>query len=398
MLLIFVLIIFVLLHIQFFVRNLLFGFDETNYFQFSIRYLYDQHIAQLSLLFAVSCACVFAVLYLISHRLVSRFQHRLSGLAFGNGYDLPRWPLVVSGGMQVVAVLFLVVKSGFVYQIMAESVLDSGFVFELRMVFLLLLSHLMLNVKLKDLVGSPQYKSVRITVLMYVLALLLLQARSRVFEVVVVIVFSQLMWSGDKIRLKYFAFIGFALLVPNIMVLGRLGWPEDFSVLLDGLFSFEYTILFNNILSAALVEGKLVGAPFTFTPSLGLLLPSPIRSLLEIEIQKSDYYSLLSESAGVGNGGFSLLAEFFSNFGWWAIGVFGCVGAVLGYFNARSLRIGHVSLFASTAPLVYASFILAFRNDLGVFLKYFVQLMMVSSCMNVMIRCRIFPNKFVGAP
>lgn len=392
MLLIFVLVILTMLHIQFFVRNILFGLEEANFFTFTINYMFDKDVARLSLSFAVACATAFALFYLATYRLGKVGSRRSVSPSLGKVYTIPMWPLVVSGLLQVVAAFFVILQSGFVYQLIAEQLEQAGFVLELRVVFLLLLSHLLLNVRISEVMKSPHFKMARIITYAYIAAALLMQARSRIFEVAAVIAFSQLMWQGDKPRLKYFVFLGFALIAPNIIVLGRLGWPQDFASLIDGVFSFEYTILFNNLMSAAIDTGPSVGGPYTFSSSMGLLLPSPIRSLFDISVVKSDYYMELAEAANIRNGGFALLAELFTNFGWSAIWVFGGMGGVIGFLNARALRVGRASLITCVAPLFYIAFILAFRNDLGVFLKYVIQLIFIAWAMHLMMKITIMPK------
>ena len=378
MLLIFILLIFILLHIQFFVRNILFGTDEANFFVFTIRYLFNQDIAITSLGFASACAGTFAAGYLITHRIARASSRRWVQPSTGTGYSLPLWPIAASGLLQVVAGLGIAIQSGFTYQLIAEQLEQAGFILELRVVFLLLLSHLLLNVRLGEFMAFPRYKIIRIITYTYIIVAFLMQARSRIFEVAAVVGFTHLMWHGDQLRIKYLALIGIALITPNFIVLGRLGWPEDFTTLLDGIFSFEYTVLFNNLLSAAIEAGPNINKAYTFTPSLGLLLPSPIRTLLGMEIVKSEYYENLAEAADIRNGGFSLLAELFTNFGWGAILVLAVLGALIGFLNGRALRVGRVSILTSTAPLVYSAFILAFRNDLGVFIKYSIQLLVIA--------------------
>jgi hypothetical protein len=382
MLLAFILLIMVLLHVQFFVRNILFGTDEVDFFIFTIRYLFDKEVARTSLYFSVSCALAFATCYLVAHRLGRSNRRRPRMLHLGGTYySLPLWPLISAGVLQVLASFNIVIQSGFEYQAIAEQFGEGAFILELRVIFLLFLSHLLLNVRMSEVMTSPHFKTARIVTYLYILAALLMQARSRVFEVAALICFTTLMWQGDKIRLKYFIVLGLALIAPNIIVLGRLGWPEDFSKLVDGLFSFEYSVLFNNLLSASIQGGPNLNEPYTFSPSLSLLLPSPIRSLLGIEIVKSDYYTELSELANIRSGGFSLLAELFTNFGWSAIWVLGALGALIGYLNARAMRVTRASMLTAAAPLLYTAFILAFRNDLGVFIKYTIQLLVIAMLM-----------------
>ena len=381
MLLAFIVIIIFLLHIQFYVRNIMLGTDEGTYFIFTIRYLFDRATSIDALYFSTGCLVCFAAGYLITH-------HRRHGISPSAKYQpvaiysLPMWPLVAAGMLQILASFTLAVQVGFNYQAIAEQLEKVGFIFELRVVFLLFISHLLLNVPLKDVIKSNRYRAARITVYLYIIAMLLLQVRSRVFEIGAVLAFTHLMWQGDRLKLKYFFFLGIALIVPNIIVLGRLGWPDDTAMLIDGVFSFEYSVLFNNLLSASIEAGPNTTGSFTFTPSLGLLLPSPIRALLGIDVVKSDYYYDLSQVANIGNGGFSLLAELYTNFGWYALPVLGGAGALIGWLNGGAMRVGRASMLTSAAPLLYAAFILAFRNDMGVFIKYSIQLLLIAIILN----------------
>jgi len=383
MLLAFIVLILVLLHVQFFVRNILFGTEEVNFFVFTIRYLFNEDVARASLYFSTACTVAFAVCYLLAHRLGrGRAPRPMIDPSGRTPYKLPLWPLISMGLLQVVATFKFVIQAGFDYHVIAEQFEQGAFVLELRVIYLLLLSHLLLNVPLREIRRSPHFKLVRVITYLYILASILMQARSRVFEVGALICFSHLVWHGDKLKVRYFAVLGVALLLPNIIVLARLGWPSDVVTVIDGIFSFEYTVLFNNLLSAAIDAGPNVNQPYTFTPSLGLLLPSPVRTLLGMAIEKSDYYSELAETANIRGGGFSLLAELFTNFGWETVWVLGGVGALLGFLNARAMRVGRASMMTSAAPLIYTAFILAFRNDLGVFIKYSIQLLVIALIMS----------------
>lgn len=393
MLLIFIVAIIFLLHIQFFLRNIFLGTYEVNFFNFTIRYLFDEDMAKMSLYFACFCAVGFAVAYLVARRIGLPRSHYTFDQRSRFAYGLPTWPVVSFGLLQVIAALSLSLQSGFVYQTMAEQLEKAGFIFELRIVFLLLISNLLLNVPLRVVMNSREFKAVRYVTYLYIFAMLVMQVRSRVFEVVAVIAFAHLIWQKDRVRVKYFFMLGAALIAPNIIVLGRLGWPESFSLLIDGVFSFEYTVLFNNLLSAAIEAGPSTEGSYTFSKSLGLLLPSPVRSVLDIEVNKSNYYLDLSEVANIRNGGFSLLAELYTNFGWHAIWVFSAVGAVIGYLNSRAMRAGKVGIINSTAPLFYIAFILAFRNDLGVFIKYSIQLFLIATVLHmVVLSCTNVPK------
>jgi hypothetical protein len=197
------------------------------------------------------------------------------------------------------------------------------------------------------------------------------------------------MWAGDKVKVKYMLLMVCSIIVPNLIVLGRMGFPSDPELLMNGLFSFEYSTLFNNILSEAILRGREVHGGLTFIPDLILLIPSPLRALFGIQAATSDYQSILLSEAGVFGGGFSFVGEMYSNFAWLAPLVFGILGALIGKMNAGAARVGRVPVFYAVAPLLYVSFILAFRNDFGVFLKTVIQLFIVAILIDILRRLRV---------
>ena len=378
MLLFFILFIFFILHVQFLLRNILFGTDQATFFYFNISYLFDQATSQKALLFTLACAASFAVGYLLLYR-----RRKLSTVNMSAEVNLKScrgelYTLNFAGLVQVVYGVIQLLNSGFSYNVMAEAKMDFGIVFELRIFFLILLAHLLLNVPWIQVIKRRELRLTRWVVIAYFIITLLGQARSGLFEIAAIILVTQLMWIGDKVKFKYVLFVVGALLVPNLIVLGRLGAIDDLGLLIDGLFSFEYSILFNNMLSAAIDSGGITNGSLSFVPSLLLIVPSFVRAMFGLEVVKSSYYVDLSAAADVRGGGFSLLAEMFSNFGWFAPLVFGAIGILLGRAFSRAARVGGVDFFGATAPLLYVAFVLAFRNDFGVFLKYVVQLYLIA--------------------
>lgn len=389
MLLFFIIFIFFILHIQFLLRNIFFGLDEVSYFQFVIKYVFDRAVAIQSLQFSILCVFCFAVCYKIFYKtprvLSTKNRNNLKFKLYAHELLL----MNVVGIALIIYMLSVISLSNFNYSAMTQIREGNGFIFELRMIFLLVFSHISLNVHWRDLFSDRKYKLARRVFAGYFIAVILFQARSAVFEIVAVVVFSQLMWSGDRVKYKYIFILIGLLLVPNLIVLGRLGIPEKSSELISGLFSFEYTVLINNFLSAAIDSTYRQEGGITFFPTLMLLVPSPLRDLLGIVVTKSNYYSDLSAAAGVGGGGFSLLAEMYSNFGWMSLVVFGLFGSLIGYLNKRASRVGFVGLLDASAPLIYAAFVLAFRNDFGVFVKYGVQLILISLFLRFAFKLRI---------
>ncbi|MBB4049949.1 hypothetical protein GGR45_003504 [Sphingomonas zeae] len=382
MLLFFILAMLFILHAQFLIRNIVFGTYESTFFQFTQSYLFDRHIATLSLLFTVLCAAAFTVSYRYIYG--QRLQPVQLAPVTGNNIDAIMRICLFFGLTQATANFALAYISGFQYQAMAETLESSAFIFELRIIFLLCFSYLSLNVAPRTLWRGHQYRFFRLVVFVYTLSVLVVQSRSRVFELLAVPIFAYLMWSGDKVRWRYIGALLIALTVPNLIVLGRLGMPGSFGALMSGLFSIEYSVILNNILGGAIEHRYVVQEPLTFLKSLWLIIPSPVRTLLGIEVIKSEAYDALVHIADVRNGGYSMLAEMFQNFGWWSFLVFALMGWIIGWLNKRAFYVGHADIFAAMAPLIYTGFILGLRNDFGVFLKFAIQLLLIALFLRVL--------------
>jgi hypothetical protein len=384
MLLFFILAMLFILHAQFLVRNIVFGTYESTFFQFTQTYLFDKHIATLSFLFTVLCAASFTISYTRIYR--QRLKPvSIAPMADYNIRIIMRICLFFSL-TQAAANFVLAYISDFQYQAMAETLESSAFIFELRIIFLLCFSYLTLNVAPRILWRGHQYRVFRLAVFLYTLSVLVVQSRSRVFELLAVPIFAYLMWSGDKIRWRYIGALLIALTVPNLIVLGRLGLPGSFGDLLSGLFSIEYSVILNNILGGAIEHRYVVQEPLTFLKSLWLIIPSPVRTLLGIEVIKSEAYDALVHIADVRNGGYSMLAEMFQNFGWWSFLIFALLGRIIGSLNKRAFYVGHADIFAAMAPLIYTGFVLGLRNDFGVFLKFAIQLLLIALFLRILMR------------
>ncbi|WP_404335687.1 hypothetical protein AB2M62_16965 [Sphingomonas sp. MMS12-HWE2-04] len=384
MLLFFILAMLFILHAQFLIRNLLFNTYEANFFQFTQSYLFDRHIAALSLLFTVLCAAAFAMSYGRAYAIRSTDADRPPVSDYSIRMIMRVGSLFAI--IQIIANFTLAFYSDFQYQTMAETLESSAFVFELRAVFLLCLSFLTLNVPPKVLFTSPQFRLLQIILVAYALSIIVVQSRSRVFEFATIPVFAYLMWTQDRIRLQYIAVLLVALVAPNVIVLGRLGIPDDTELLINGLFSIEYSVTLNNFLGGAIEHRYILQESFTFLNSLWLVIPSPIRTLIGIDVVKSDAYDALVHIADVRNGGYSMLAEMFQNFDWWAIMAFALFGWIIGALNRSARRVGSVGIFSAMAPMIYVAFVVALRNDFGVLLKFIAQLMVVASFLRIFIR------------
>ena len=148
-------------------------------------------------------------------------------------------------------------------------------------------------------------------------------------------------------------------------------------------------MILDKFLGAAIDTGYQAKEALSFLPQLGLIIPSPIRNLLEIQATNTDYIEDLSEAAEVYGGGFSLVAQMYTDFGWFSPLVFGLLGLLIGRVNYQASKVGRVKLLYATAPLLYSIFILTFRNDFGVFLKYTIQLFMMAVVLNFLLRIRL---------
>ena len=108
-----------------------------------------------------------------------------------------------------------------------------------------------------------------------------------------------------------------------------------------------------------------------------------------IIINNSEYFSTLTDLSGVNGGGFSLLAQFYTDFGWWTLLVMFILGAFIGRKIGNAGHVGFVSIRNSVGPLIFAAFLLSLRNDFAVFLKYTIQVLIISYFLNACIRTKI---------
>jgi len=387
-LLFFVLFIFFIFHVQFLLKNVFLGVDEAQFFAFVMRYPFSHQVAVQSLWFVLACAGVFWLGYKIAYRSVG---HPIKCKEY---FEFKKWrnELHLLNFMGIVMISYMGVVggvTGFSYGPMTQLRESYGFIFELRMIYLLLLAHLLFNIPWRQFMARPELKFTRIVLAMYFVGSLSFQARSAIFELGVCILIPLLMWTGDKVKVKYVLIVFGLLIVPNIIVLGRMGVPDDPYELVDGLFSIEYTMILDKFLGAAIDTGYQAKEALSFLPQLGLIIPSPIRNLLEIQATNTDYIEDLSEAAEVYGGGFSLVAQMYTDFGWFSPLVFGLLGLLIGRVNYQASKVGRVKLLYATAPLLYSIFILTFRNDFGVFLKYTIQLFMMAVVLNFLLRIRL---------
>ena len=196
------------------------------------------------------------------------------------------------------------------------------------------------------------------------------------------------MWNKDKIRFKYIVALCFLIFIPNILVMARMGVPDNISELIDGIFTVEYSILLNNYLGSVIFY-EIHNETYSFLPQVWLIFPSWIRLFFDIEVGKIEYFTQVANLAKVSGGGFSLIAQMYSDFQWKAPLVFLVAGLLIGWLNKGAYKVGSVSLFYASAPLVYSMFILSLRNDFGVMFKYMIQIMVLAMVLSLIKRIKV---------
>lgn len=370
--------IFILLHIYFLQKNIFFDVNAEEFFYYTAIYKFDKDIAIESLFFSLACLIAFILGYLIINR------KSFSILSNKNFEYVSKKEINLTSALLLIIcsyITYSLIEGNFNYTKMVEIREKMGFIFELRAIPLLLLSHILLNIPRKDLLKSNELKFLIILTTAYISLLVFFQARSALFEVMAVISYTQLMWEQDKIKIKYIILFFVALIIPNLIVLGRMDLERidgGLIQVISHIFTFEYSIVINNFLgqSIASFDNYLLGS--TFIPTLLLVIPSPIRNIIGIEVVKSSYYQEICDSLNFHSGGFSMLGEFYSNFGWYSLMGFFLMGLIIGFFRNKCLLVSKVNLIYSSGPLIFTSFILTFRNDYGVFLKYIIQIIILS--------------------
>ena len=388
MILFFIIFCIYLLHIHFLIQNIFFGLDEIVFFGHSISYQFDVSIAQVSLLYSTLCLAAFVVGYQIFYRRRSKSLTPVPlSVDISGCRNEIRW-LNFFGIVVTLYMVIVIAMTGGVYSSMTVIRASSGFILELRMFYLLLLTHVMLNVPLNQFLSDRAFRIPRLVLLAYVVAVVLFQARSNLFEVATVLVIPWLIWNGDKIKFKYLVFLFFGMFIPNIIILGRIGLEGDFWSIVDQVFSFEYTMLLSKFLGAAIAYPVPMDS-LSFVPQLRLLLPSPLRDLFDFAPISYEFFDLLSLDAGVTGGGFSLLAQLYNDFRWFAPIVLLLLGCLIGRAIGQGRFSGRVSIRSSVGPLLYGGFLMAVRNDFGVLLKYSIQLFIVAFVLSYIVKTRL---------
>lgn len=372
-------------------KNIFWDMGGAYFFTYYTPYRFSRDVAMETLIFCVSCAAAFVIGYIFSKCTLYKQSAKSGGKLISEKYiNKAVWYLNIFLALHIVLDLYALCIAGFNYSTIFNLKISMSFLFESRMLVFVLLGFVYLNKPPETWLKAKRLRFTAILLALYFIISVLMQSRSVVFECTAVIGFCWLMWKGNKIKIKYLVVLLCAIPMANLIVLPRL--PDmDWQTTIAGIFSFEYTVLISNIVSSTIASNHppLLVDFFIATPSR--IIPSPLRNLLEIGMpigSGGNYWQIVLGNAGVYGGGFSLLAEMYGNLGRWGISMFLFLGFLIGKFIKGASRVGSVSLLYAAAPLIYAHFVLAFRNDFGTFAKASIQIILVAIIMKFILRIR----------
>lgn len=379
----FIILLFFLLHIKFYLQNILFGYNDAALYSFHQYYSFDVSVSEVGLYFVSLCALAWYLGHLFGYKKAKTLK-KLDLMLPGEGihrnlsfeYNIICFILF----FYVAFIVYICIKFKFNYNDLVVYRENNSFIFEARMLVNILISYVFFNISPRRILLSKRFLVFRSLYLLYIVSLFLFQARSLIMEVGLCSLYPILMWARDRFKFRYAIFLSFLFLIPNFLVMVRLGFPSDFYVFLKDLFTFEYEMLLDNFLSASIVFSNSPNShgDFSFLQQLVLIVPSFLRDFFSLHVSENSMIVSVSEIANIKSGGFSLLAQLYHDFYWYSLLVLFLMGLGLGYLSQKALNVGRVSMFASSAPLYYSAFILSLRNDLGVLVKYSIQLLIVA--------------------
>lgn len=366
--------IFFFLHILFIIKYIINKKDALShqYFGVSINFTYSYDTINKTIVFNLLCFSMLIIGLIIGNRMEKKIRYK--------NYNLANLP-IISKSITFYLLCFNFILligiflNGFNYWALNDYRISLNILFELRVIGLILLSYFILS--------RGRFSTIQKTLLsIYFVFLIIYQARSLVLDAVLSIALSYLFLQKDKLKIKFVALSFILLVVPNLFVIARY-WPLPLDIILNNIFNFEYTLLFNLLVAEAIdsYEGKwLLGE--TIIPSMYLVIPSFIRELLGITVIKSSIYQDVSNDAGVFGGGFSLLSELFINLDWFGCLYFLIFGFFIAFCRSNIIRClhskkGSISFYQAGYCVFYSSSLLSLRNDAGVFFKYTIQLILI---------------------
>ena len=395
MLLLIIIFGFYVMHVHFMLKNIFMGASGAEIFYVFVPYRFSRDVALDTLVLGVSCIVAFVLGYIVSKCVFDNRPVKPHDDTICDNFLYKSVVIMnIFIAFQIGFSLFIISMVGLNYSALFNLKMSMSFLFEIRMVGLLLVCFVCLNKPPSEWLKDKKLRLSAILLALYFVVSVLLQSRSALFECAAIIVFPWLMWQKNKIKIKYVVMLFCTMIIPNLIVLPRFGGVMDLKQIIAGVFSFEYTVALSNIVSAAIENNHppLIVDFFLSIPSL--LIPSPIRNAIGLNITPGtggDYYLTILQDAGVLGGGFSMLAEAYINLSWWAIILFLLLGYVIGKFIKGAARVGKVNLLYATAPLMYASFLINLRNNFATFAKYSIQLIIIAFIVKAILKARWVP-------
>lgn len=372
--------VFYILHIQFLLNYLLTGEDEYIFFGWKFVYNYSNDIAMQSILYVFICLVAFLLSYKIaySNKYVNNKQNNIGNSIFHITNLF--YALIIS------SLLYIIIKGNFSYYGIIQVRDEINFLFELRIIPTILFSYILFNSDINDWKKSI-YRKLKIVLSIYILLILLTQTRSLIFEIFSILSIYYIKIKHIRFRKRYILYLLIVSILPNIIVLFRLDNNQiDFSNIdtYKSIFTYEYSLLFNNILSEIIDNNTNYSYNNLCNNLFVLLIPSFLRDDLSLIIDNSSLVEI-AHNAGIYGGGFSLLGELYLLFGYWSILYWVILGLFLGFSFRKLYNEKSISIYIAAIPIIYVYFILSFRNGLDVFLKQIIQLYLIVLVLNIII-------------
>lgn len=393
-----ILFVFFIFHILFFFNYFVFGTEYGEFFGLRISYLYDTDIAIKT--FGFTLISFISIFLGLSSNNFFKFKAKANKLLRDtyNTISLKSLVLTVAGLTLFVALNFFFELTGYsqIAALRAAGTFKVA-IYELRYFILIYISYNLLNYKISDLFKArPRTYTVTLSII-YIISTLILQTRSIIFEIFFLLIYTYLIWNKNKIKIQYILILIIFSIIPNILLLFRVDlYNLSFKDIVSSLFQYEYSFTLANLISTNIANDKLLifSDGFTFISKLYILIPSVFRNLLDIQGTQSFYYEYISELAESFGGGFSLLGEFYANFGEFTYLILFIFGILMTrMISINSANLGSSTLISATYPLIISNLILTFRNDIFPFIKICIYLIFIAYFMTIFSKIKLIKNQ-----
>lgn len=392
MLLLFIIFVFYICHIHFLLKFLFLGVSEATFFYQTTVYQYNEDVALTSLYIVLSSLVFFIIGYKTYYR-----KKRVSVIynSITLDFKIFKSEIFVMNFFAILVstyMLSIYILGDGIYGKMVPIKADTRYLLELRIFYLILLSHLFFNISFKNFFFSRKLIFTRIIFLSYIIVIILFQARSLLFEILCVCLIPILLRNGDKIRLKYcIILVVCSIFIPNILILYRTNFNLYDTSLFNILTSIEYSIILNKYLGSAITFGNLNQDIYSFF-RLYVIIPGPLRNYFELNFNHQDMLQIV-ENSGVKGGSFSIIAQIYVAIGWWILLYFFIIGLLLGNYFKKGRNIGYIPIHHAISPLIFSAFILSIRNDIGPFLKSILYIILFSLLLSGLFRNTVAKSK-----